>query len=832
MKTNRITYGIDLGTTNSSNSRMIDGKPVTVKSKLRRDIVPSCVAVSKSGNIVAGDKARSLLQRDFAAAFSTPGFSFNSFIEFKRQMGKDVKYISSILNRGFSPEELSAQVLMELKRNVYDDVVSAAVITVPAMFDNNQKDATMRAAALAGFDYAELIQEPLAASVAYGLTADKADKYWLVFDMGGGTFDVAVMRMKDGIVAPVDTTGCNSLGGKDIDAALIDGIIIPHLKARYAIDGILENRGDQFRSLWKYKVEEAKIALSSFDQVTLESDLDEDYGVDDNGCPIELDLVISRHLLNRVQRPVFQTAIDMTLSLLDRAGVNPSLIRDIVLVGGPTMSPLLRSMLSEAIPATIRNDVDPMTCVSQGAAIYGSTITIPDHIIDKSRNRAKVQLEVMVKGDSAQPVEFASVKLLGDKCDNLKSQWVLVDFVRNDGVCSTGTVKVDEAGDVVELPLKENSVNIFSLRCYDSNGNELQCEPSEVSIIHGSEGIGEAIMPLTLGIGVSDSDNDEVFKPIQGLQRGVRLPAHGVVRSLRTRREMYPADSRAEIRMSLYQKEEFDDMATRTILCSHLYDVTINGDDLPAILPMGSEVNIRLHADKSGRIDSFIVDIPYLDLEIDITDRVSSATKAEVPLAIATQEASSAIRKARIIDRQEYVHELSSIIRQYSSSRNREVKDALFDRLCRLSEMIDKEFNTDKVNRAIHRLRRLFNSYSLDVQKYGSSEHHRTLEADKRELDAILCNPDYNHISDFTDRIWLKDYKLAKMDYFISWIILWDKEFDSMGWRDPVRASQLINRAKLMIDADADAREMTPLIEELKSLLPDYQNPVNDILQG
>ena len=118
------------------------------------------------------------------------------------------------------------------------------------------------------------------------------------------------------------------------------------------------------------------------------------------------------------------------------------------------------------------------------------------------------------------------------------------------------------------------------------------------------------------------------------------------------------------------------------------------------------------------------------------------------------------------------------------------------------------------------------------MQKYGSSEHHRTLEAAKRELDAILCNPDYNHISDFTDRIWLKDYKLAKMDYFISWIILWDKEFDSMGWRDPVRASQLINRAKLMIDADADAREMTPLIEELKSLLPDYQNPVNDILQG
>lgn len=832
MKSNRIIYGIDLGTTNSSVSRMVNGMPVTVKSAIQRPVIPSCVAVSRSGNIVVGDKARNILQRDYASAFAAGEFSFNSFTEFKRQMGKDVKYYSSILKRGFSPEELSAEVLMELKRMVFDDEMRTAVITVPAMFDNNQKDATVRAARLAGLDYVELIQEPLAASIAYGVTAEKYDKYWLVFDMGGGTFDVALMRMRDGIVSPVDTTGSNSLGGKDIDEAFIDAIIIPHLRARYSIDKILSERPVQFKALWKNKVEEAKIALSYKDQVLLESDLDEDFGVDDNGRPIELELVVSRSVLNRIQQPIFRRAVDLTLSLLNRAGVKPSQIMDIVFVGGPTMAPLLREMLANEIPARIRNDVDPMTCVSKGAAIYASTITLPDHVLDTVRDPERVQLEVIVRGESAEEVEPASVKLLSAKTKATGASWVGVEFRRNDGGCTVGPVRIDDRGDVVELPLKADCMNIFSIRCYDHKGNQMPCEPSEVYIIQGADGIGDAIMPLSIGLGVSNTDGDEVFKEVQGLQRGVRLPATGVIRGLRTRQDILPADSSSEIRMSLYQKELYEDMTTRAILCNHLYDVIINGDDLPAILPMGSEVNLRLHADKSGRIDSFIVDIPYLDLELDVTDRVTAATKAEVPLHVATQEVSAAIQKARKLDNEKYISELSAIIRQYSATGDREVKDRLFERLCRLSEKIDVEFNSNKLESAVKRLQRLFRTYEKDVEKYGSSDDRRSLETVRKEYTSVLESDDYQTISEFTDQLWLRDYKLAKVDYFISWVYLWNKEFDNMGWRDPVRAYQLVARAKAMIDEDASARDLTPVIEELKSLLPDYQIPASDILQG
>ena len=130
------------------------------------------------------------------------------------------------------------------------------------MFDNNQKDATKRAAKLAGFDHVELIQEPVAASVAYGLDSKMKDAYWVVFDFGGGTFDAALMKIEDGIMKPVDTAGNNKLGGKDIDKAIYENFFLPYFKENYTIDEILVNKAEAFMNMWKPKAEEAKISLS------------------------------------------------------------------------------------------------------------------------------------------------------------------------------------------------------------------------------------------------------------------------------------------------------------------------------------------------------------------------------------------------------------------------------------------------------------------------------------------------------------------------------------------------------------------------------------------
>ena len=171
----RVNYGIDLGTTNSAIAHFENGETVIKKSPTQGDTTPSCVAVSPVGRILVGQKAFRQYQKDLQLSFVRQGYSINSFVEFKRQMGTDETFYSSNSKKEFSPEELSAEVLKELKKYDLSGITKCAVITVPAMFENTQKDATKRAAKLAGFDYVELIQEPVAASIAYGLTSKMKD---------------------------------------------------------------------------------------------------------------------------------------------------------------------------------------------------------------------------------------------------------------------------------------------------------------------------------------------------------------------------------------------------------------------------------------------------------------------------------------------------------------------------------------------------------------------------------------------------------------------------------------------------------------------------------
>ena len=201
MTNNKIIYGIDLGTTNSAIARFENGQAVIKKSPVQGDTTPSCVTVNPKGRMLVGAKAYSQLGKDWALSFVKEGYQRNTFVEFKRIMGTDETLYSYNLEKSgqspyLTPEQLSSEVLKTLRSYVLDDEVKEAVITVPALFNNNQKDATKRAAEMAGFDHYELIQEPVAASVAYGLASKMKNAYWLVFDFGGGTFDAALMHIE------------------------------------------------------------------------------------------------------------------------------------------------------------------------------------------------------------------------------------------------------------------------------------------------------------------------------------------------------------------------------------------------------------------------------------------------------------------------------------------------------------------------------------------------------------------------------------------------------------------------------------------------------------
>jgi len=298
MTRTKIDYEIDLGTTNSAISRMENGEVRIIKSlDKQKDTTPSCIAFNPKGTLFVGDKAYDSYRSNSLKSLSnkTP---LNAYVEFKRTMGTDKKYHSSYVNKDFSSEELSAEILKRLKEYVQDENINAAVITVPAAFKNNQIDATRRAGKLAGLDHVEVLQEPVAASMAYGLDSKKKDGFWLVFDFGGGTFDAALLKVEDGIMKVIDTEGDNYLGGKNLDYAIVDQLIIPHIQERFSIDDLLSDdiKKEEYRSGLKFFAEEIKNNLSFNPSHNIYVDPGE-CGEDDEGEEIEIDLTVNRSSL-------------------------------------------------------------------------------------------------------------------------------------------------------------------------------------------------------------------------------------------------------------------------------------------------------------------------------------------------------------------------------------------------------------------------------------------------------------------------------------------------------------------------------------------------------
>src|SRR5690554_546831 len=593
MTRTKIDYGIDLGTTNSAISRMENGEPTIKKNDTLKDTMPSCVYINKKKAIQVGDSAYNALKRDRLKSMKdSEGFESNAFIEFKRTMGTDKKYFSSNLGKELSSEELSAEILITLKSFIKDENVNSIVITVPAAFKNNQKEATREAAKLAGFDHIEVLQEPVAASMAYGLDSKKKDGFWLVFDFGGGTFDAALLKVEDGIMKVIDTEGDNYLGGKNLDYAIVDELIIPHIQENFSIDDLLSDdfKKDEYRSSLKFFAEEIKNNLSFNPSHNIYVDPGE-CGEDDEGEEIEIDLTVTQEQLKNVLAPIFQKAIDCSLTLIKRNNLKGSSLDSLILVGGPTLSPTLREMLEKQIckPDT---SVDPMTVVSKGAALYASTVELSEEIKEQTRDKTKIQLEIGHESATVETEEFVTLKILEDKTEGEIPDKVFAEIKRGDNAWSSGKVEINTIGEVIDVQLNEGKTNVFEVTLYDDKGNILESEPNNFSIMQGIGGIGQMqTLPYNYGIEIKQKSTGKiVFSQVQGLEKNKSLPVTGVKNDLKTQKPIRPGMSSDIIKIPLYQGE-YGSEGTRAIYNDHRYDVIISGEDLPALLPENSSVD-------------------------------------------------------------------------------------------------------------------------------------------------------------------------------------------------------------------------------------------------
>ena len=623
MEPHRINYGIDLGTTNSAIARMERGKPVVIKSDVQQDTTPSAVAFGRRGRKRVGITAYNQLRRDRLRALERDAEEPNVFVEFKRTMGTDHVYVPNIApHLAVSSEELSAEVLKELRGYVTDELPRAAVVTIPAAFSVPQQQATLRAAKLAGFEQCRLLLEPVAAAMAHGLhTRRGGNEKWLIFDFGGGTFDAALVLVEDGQITVKDTEGDNHLGGKDLDLRVVDQVVLERVSEEYDIELSLSGspgRRRRLRDALKKWAEEINIALSYHDSHFVESDLGDIVLPD--GTEVDLDFEITREQLRLVVAPSFQRAIDKTKALMARHGLQGADIDELVLVGGPTYSPILRQMVSEQIRSPNTSSNDPMTVVACGAAFYASTIELDDEVVRASgtgdeRSHRILQLDVGYESTSINDEEFVTIKCR-DTSD-LRRLGALTVELRRQGWRS-GIQSLSADGVLLEVALERRTPNVFGLVVSTARGTRVETSPSEITIIQGTKLTGSPL-PNTLGIAVRGRDRTKrIFEPLKGAEKSKPLPVTGIKNGLSTTQQIRPGMSSDRLLISVFEGGA-DVVGARTILCGHVDDFWLSGEQVNRTIPAGTKFDLTVVTQPSSSIpETVMVDFPDYDEEFEL----------------------------------------------------------------------------------------------------------------------------------------------------------------------------------------------------------------------
>ncbi len=349
--------GIDLGTTNSEVAIVEAGKPIIIKSAEGNPYFPSIVAFTEDGEMLVGEAAK-------RQAVTNPEGTVHRI---KRKMGRGEKV--KVRDKEFSPEQISAFILQKIKKDAEDFLghkISDAVITVPAYFNDDQRQATKDAGKIAGLNVKRIINEPTAASLAYGLDKE-GDHKIAVYDFGGGTFDITLMEVGEGVFEVLSTNGDTQLGGSDMDQALVD-FLANEFKQKNKIDLRKDPKSHQ-RLL--EAAESAKIELSS----TLQTNINLPYITVVDDAPKHLELKLTRAKFEEIISPFVDKTENPCKTALKDAKLKPEDIDHIVLVGGTTRIPLVKKKVEEIFGKPPKRDVDPMECVAIGAAIQAGILS-------------------------------------------------------------------------------------------------------------------------------------------------------------------------------------------------------------------------------------------------------------------------------------------------------------------------------------------------------------------------------------------------------------------------------------------------------------------------
>lgn len=605
-----ISIGIDLGTTNSAIAISQKGVIEHIKSGPGQpEYTPSVFGIDKSGNKIVGQKAYNKL---FKSA-SDEEFA-NNKAEVKRLMGTSETIAFERLEESMTPEQISAEILKSLVEDVtrkYSDFSTlAAVITIPAYFSSLQSEATKRAGELAGFKQVVLLQEPIAAAMAYGFENAK-DQNWIVYDLGGGTFDVALISSKDGILSVLGHNGDNFLGGKDFDLKIVDEVIKPAILEKYNLKGF-ERSSDKYKSVFarlKAIAEAAKIDLSQYDNVTLEV---EEIGKDDDGKEIYVSIDFTRVQFEELISPLVSKTIDLAKKTLADSGIQSSAVSRIVLVGGPTQIPYVRESLRNEFKLDIDTSVDPLTVVARGACVYGLSQRVPQELLEQSAGISKETLKLELRYDAMTAEDETTITGKIANLADVEDDY-FVQIQSDSGTYSSSKIRLKNGKFFDTVAVEKGKTSTFWIYLFDKDSNVVPVFPESFSITHGLTVSGA---PIPHGIGVvyakKGFDNDFQFKEACDLyfDKDSKLPLKETKPYKTAWKLQKNKDNSLPIKV--YEGESSNPEHNDVITTLH-----IKGDELPYDLPEGTDVDITIAVDESR---TFTVEayIPSIDKTLDV----------------------------------------------------------------------------------------------------------------------------------------------------------------------------------------------------------------------
>ena len=622
--------GIDLGTTNSCLAIPDNdhGFEIIDNQADRMSVTPSAVLINGKGRMLIGQRAYNSQKVEDLA------------IQFKRQMGlsKMIHFASAGVDK--MPEELSSEILKQLRSDAETRLnrpIENVVITVPAAFKTLQSEATNKAGKLAGFKNIILLQEPIAAAVAYGAKPDSKDKHWMVFDYGGGTLDVAIISTLDNRLTVENSEGDNYFGGSDIDRILFREVVLKKLKADgYHVDELFDESTSSGKSMARkiqLDCERCKIELSNKDTAILEIfDIDDD---EDN--PIEFECEITRAELEALIADTVERSIVIAKKALAGADVKPEQLDKVLLVGGSTFIPLVRQRLAEEFGVPLDSSLNPMTVVAAGAAIYASTsvIDVEEEVELTSANHAIINLtydpissdetvNVIGKVANISDVSIAKVKI---DCAINK------DF---SGVCWTsGWMELlDQYTGIfdVDVLLQKGVLNHFRVSACDASGSEIVIENPYFDIKHNETVLKMSAPPATMSIGVQIKDSKTGYDVLYHvIKKNSPLPAQDD-RTFKLSRDIDPMRDDC-ITIKIWEGENTQNPEANFPAGA----ITVQSSAMDRMIPKGTEIELTIVADENRniRVSGYIPDFDFIipeetlraEAKVDLEERMESVDK-------------------------------------------------------------------------------------------------------------------------------------------------------------------------------------------------------------